>query len=319
MSLSSQQHLNAAQDLALLLGPRQADIMRLLWSRGSATGREVHTWLVTDPPLAYTTVMTICVRLTEKGLLERRHVTPNDECSRQQKAYVYTPRLSEQEFARSAVGQRIGQLLTHYPAFVEAHVTGFPIARHLSGGSDRARVEHLLAYLGTLHDSSGQRTEDSALDTITALLERAEVAERAAATSAAELQRAQQNAQNTEWRAQSVEQRAQVSERRAATAEQRAALLQEKADNPPPPKRVVITAPAHEYRGKICRVCGRPAPPQSAARHDDLRVCTDADCRREARRRDNITKQHRYKQRRRAHSNQVETAISTWIETQTAL
>jgi predicted transcriptional regulator len=120
-------HLNAAQDLALLLGPREADIMRLLWSRGPATVRELHTWLITDPPLAYTTIMTICVHLTEKGLLDRRHVAPSDARSRQRNAYVYTPRLSEPEFARSAVGQRINQLLTHYPAFVEAHVTGFPI------------------------------------------------------------------------------------------------------------------------------------------------------------------------------------------------
>ncbi len=317
--MSTQQHLNAAQDLAILLGPREADIMRLLWMRGPATVRELHTWLITEPPLAYTTIMTTCVRLTEKGLLERRHVRQNDDHSRQRKAYVYAPRVSEQAFARNAVEQRISQLLVHYPAFVEAHVTGFPITRRLSGGSDRARVEHLLAYLGTLHDPSGQRTEDTALDTITALLERAEVAERAAATSAAELQRAQQHAHDTERRAEATEQRAEASERRAATAEQHAAKLQGNADNPPPPKRVVITAPVHEYHGKICRVCGRPAPPQSAARKDNLRVCADANCRQEARRRDNITKQHRYKQRRRAHSTQVETAITTWVVAQTTL
>jgi predicted transcriptional regulator len=176
--------------ITALLGPREADIMRLLWMHGSATVRELHTWLVTDPPLACTTVMTTCVRLTEKGLLERRHVTPSDERSRQRKAYVYTPRLSEQEFARSAVGQRIGQLLTHYPAFVEAHVIGFTITRRLTSGTDRAHVERLLAYLGTLRDSSGQRTEAIALDTIAALLERAEAAERVAATSIAEAQRA---------------------------------------------------------------------------------------------------------------------------------
>jgi hypothetical protein len=90
-------------------------------------------------------------------------------------------------------------------------------ARRLSGGSDRARVEHLLAYLGTLHNPSGLPTEDSALDTIAALLERAEAAERAAATSATEHQRAQRHADD--------------SERRAEAAEQRAAVLQEKADN----------------------------------------------------------------------------------------
>jgi predicted transcriptional regulator len=43
-------HLEAAQDLAVLLGPREADIMRLLWSRGSATVREIHTQLTTTTP-----------------------------------------------------------------------------------------------------------------------------------------------------------------------------------------------------------------------------------------------------------------------------
>ena len=30
-------HLESAQDLALLLGPREADIMRLFWTHGPAT------------------------------------------------------------------------------------------------------------------------------------------------------------------------------------------------------------------------------------------------------------------------------------------
>ena len=71
-------HLESAQDLALLLGPRQAEIMRLLWTRGPATVREIHTVLASKATLAYTTVMSICVRLAEKGLLERRHVTAAD-------------------------------------------------------------------------------------------------------------------------------------------------------------------------------------------------------------------------------------------------
>jgi len=91
-------HLESAQDLALLLGPREADIMRLLWTRGPATVREIHTDLTTNTPLAYTTIMTTCVRLTEKGLLERRRVTVADQRAHAGKAYIYTPYLSEAEF-----------------------------------------------------------------------------------------------------------------------------------------------------------------------------------------------------------------------------
>jgi predicted transcriptional regulator len=62
-------HLEATQDISLLLGPRAADIMRLLWSRGPATVRAIQTWLTSQAHIAYTTVMNVCARLTEKGCL----------------------------------------------------------------------------------------------------------------------------------------------------------------------------------------------------------------------------------------------------------
>ncbi len=71
-------HLESAQDLASLLGPRQADIMRLLWTRGPATVRQLLTWLIADPPIGYQTIMTVCLRLTERGLLERGHDRAHD-------------------------------------------------------------------------------------------------------------------------------------------------------------------------------------------------------------------------------------------------
>jgi hypothetical protein len=41
----------------------------------------------------------------------------------------------------------------------------------------------------------------------------------------------------------------------------------------------------------------------------------DEDCRREAHRRDNLAKQHRYQQRRRARGAQVKQAISAYVAT----
>ena len=75
----------------LVVGPRGLDVLRLLWQHGPATVRELLTWLSTDPPLAYQTIMTICLRLTEKGLLERRLATNADEMARYRPAYIYTP------------------------------------------------------------------------------------------------------------------------------------------------------------------------------------------------------------------------------------
>jgi len=64
----------------------------------------------------------------------------------------------------------------------------------------------------------------------------------------------------------------------------------------------VPSSAVYEYPGaqKICRVCGRPAPPPSGTRRDALRVCSLESCRQEARRRDNVAKQRRSHARKRA-------------------
>jgi len=294
--MPTQSFLESAQDLALLLGPREADIMRLLWTRGPATVREIHTDLTTNTLLAYTTIMTTCVRLWEKGLLERRSITKADQRKYAWRAYLYAPCQSEADFVRTAIERRIEPVLAQYPALVQAQISGVPKRKTLGvGSSDRARVEHILAYLGTLCDPYDQPIDDTVLDTIAALLERAETAERAMETTEAEHGRAQVRANAAEQRAEAAERRAGIAERQLATA------LRQMNRPPQPERRVYVHADTiHEYRdvAGICRVCGRPAPPQSAARRDDLRVCREERCRTEAQRRDNNVKQRRYKERR---------------------
>jgi len=283
-------NLESTQDLASLLGPRQADVMRLLWTRGPATVRQILTSLTTDPPLAYQTIMTICVRLAEKGLLERRLAT-KDESVRYGQAYVYALRMSEDEFMRTTIGEQSAGSTTRRP---------------LDTDSDRARIEHALAYLGTIYGENDQHIDGIVLQTIAALLERAETAERAAATWEAK-------AHHAELQMQAVEQRALAASARAEKAERRLETLLQQMNRPlkmerkPPVPFGTVTE--HRDPVGICRVCGKKAPPQSAARHDDLRVCVAEACRQEARRRDNVAKQRRARARRRAR-RQAETAIS---------
>ena len=71
------------------LGSLEAQVMDRVWSRGSATVREIVDDLTRTRQLAYTTVMTIMTRLHEKGLLRR---------AREGKTYVYRPAYSRQEF-----------------------------------------------------------------------------------------------------------------------------------------------------------------------------------------------------------------------------
>ena len=70
------------------LGPLEADVMDRLWRRRSATVRDIVEDLGRSRELAYTTVMTIMVRLHDKGLLER---------VRDGKTYVYRPAFTREQ------------------------------------------------------------------------------------------------------------------------------------------------------------------------------------------------------------------------------
>jgi predicted transcriptional regulator len=82
------------------LGPFEQQLLQELWSRGSATVRE----MLADGKMyqAYTTVMTTLDRLYKKGLLDR---------VAEGRAFRYTPRLSSEELQRGAALDGIRQLL----------------------------------------------------------------------------------------------------------------------------------------------------------------------------------------------------------------
>ena len=82
------------------LGPFEQQLLRELWSHGSATVRE----LLADGSIrqAYTTVMTTVDRLYKKGLLDR---------VAEGRAFRYTPRHTASELQRVAAVEGIRQLL----------------------------------------------------------------------------------------------------------------------------------------------------------------------------------------------------------------
>lgn len=70
--------------------------MDVLWDRGGwLTPGEVHEVLGAQRPLAYTTIMTILVRLWQKDRLERQ---------RDGRAYAYRPLQTEEEDAAARMG-----------------------------------------------------------------------------------------------------------------------------------------------------------------------------------------------------------------------
>lgn len=81
-------------------GPRrptdaELGILRVLWSRGPSTVREVQAELAKLAPTGYTTVLKLLQIMTEKGLVER------DESSR---AHVYSAGQPRQQVQRGLIG-----------------------------------------------------------------------------------------------------------------------------------------------------------------------------------------------------------------------
>lgn len=89
---------NASQSPAL--GTLEFELMEILWSSGESTVRDVVQKL--SRPLAYTTVMTTLDRLFKKGLLNRR---------KPDRAFVYSPPLSRQQWERHRAGDLVADFL----------------------------------------------------------------------------------------------------------------------------------------------------------------------------------------------------------------
>ena len=82
------------------LGPLEQQLLSALWMRGSATVREILD--TGNLKLAYTTVMTTLDRLYKKQLLNR---------AAEGRAFRYSPRYTQAELEKAAVGETIRQLL----------------------------------------------------------------------------------------------------------------------------------------------------------------------------------------------------------------
>lgn len=72
----------------------ELEILRVLWTRGASTVRDVHHALEKERPVGYTTVLKLMQIMTEKGLVER------DE---KERAHVYRATAAEEQTQRQLV------------------------------------------------------------------------------------------------------------------------------------------------------------------------------------------------------------------------
>jgi predicted transcriptional regulator len=110
--------MNSAPDISLfrpdrpgvrkVLGDLEADIMEFIWTRPPGhptTVREVFENLYRSRRIAYTTVMSTMVRLAKKRLLR---------VERSNQAYLYYPKLSQEEFVSGFVRRILEDLLVSF-------------------------------------------------------------------------------------------------------------------------------------------------------------------------------------------------------------
>lgn len=92
-----------------LVGPLEYECLSALWQLGAGSVGDVRELLNTDRDvadrLAYTTVMTVLVRLHEKAMVDR---------SKQGRSFVYTPRCSEAELVERLSRKAVDDLLATY-------------------------------------------------------------------------------------------------------------------------------------------------------------------------------------------------------------
>ena len=93
-------HRSALRTDVQRLGPLEHTVMEILWKRGECNVHDVIENL--DRPLAYTTVMTTLDRLFKKNLLDRR---------KDERAFIYFPRLSRKEWEEKRAGDLLAGFL----------------------------------------------------------------------------------------------------------------------------------------------------------------------------------------------------------------
>jgi predicted transcriptional regulator len=99
------------------IGFLEADILAIVWELGKATVRDVYETLRQRRRIAYTTVMTVMVNLTTKGLLVRDQTNT---------AYLYKPAIPREEVIAAVTDSVIECFCCGETATVLSHLLGLP-------------------------------------------------------------------------------------------------------------------------------------------------------------------------------------------------
>ena len=128
----------------LSLGPLEAEILGILWELGTATTKDIHEQILSDPDreLAYASVTTVLNRLTQKGWIA---------CNKRERAFIWQPLLSCEEAKILQAHQQLKQFL----------VVGNPdVVAAFADSLDRASLEQIEAIAQRLQAARQAREEE---------------------------------------------------------------------------------------------------------------------------------------------------------------
>ncbi len=96
--------LPSHQPKQLSLGPLEREILEIIWQLGTATAKQIHDRILTDPDreLAYTSVTTILSRLVQKGWLV---------CTKQKKCFLWQATISQAQAQALLAHHQLHQFL----------------------------------------------------------------------------------------------------------------------------------------------------------------------------------------------------------------
>lgn len=89
----------------LSLGPLESEILGILWDLGSATTKDIHEQILSDPDreLTYASVTTVLQRLTQKGWVR---------CDRRERSFRWHPCLTRQQAQTLRAYDRLQEFLS---------------------------------------------------------------------------------------------------------------------------------------------------------------------------------------------------------------
>ncbi|NJK39506.1 MAG: CopY family transcriptional regulator [Oscillatoriales cyanobacterium RM2_1_1] len=128
----------------LSLGFLEKEILTILWNLGTATGKQIHDQILSDPnrELSYPSVTTVLNRLSDKGWVA---------CDQSQRAFVWRPLVSQQGAKLLQAHAQLNQFLA---------VSNPDIVAAFADSLDTASVEQLEAIAQRLRSLRQAREEE---------------------------------------------------------------------------------------------------------------------------------------------------------------